>query len=120
LVKLRLGSADRATQVPGDFGMRQALHVVQQEDCAITGWQLSDGAPDGNAIDGSGKLQILHREQIQKRGFSITLGARPQFNRHGAMMVGTQAHQNHVHRQAVQPSRQSRVPAKRGELQKTL
>jgi hypothetical protein len=119
LVKLRLGSADGATQVPGNFAVRQAFHVVHQKNCAITVRQLPEGAPNGNPIDSPSELLILNRKQIQKRGFS-TLRAWPQLNRHGAMTVGTQAHQNHVYRQTVQPCRQSCVATERGELQKTL
>jgi len=66
LVKLGLGGADRATQVPGDFAVRQAFHVVQQEDSAIAGRQFPEGTSDGDPINGSGKLHILHRNQIQK------------------------------------------------------
>jgi hypothetical protein len=120
LVKLRLGGADRATQVPGDFAVRQAFHVVQQEYCAIAGRQPADGTTDGDPVNGSGKLQVLYRKQIQKRSFSSMLAARSLFNRNGAMTVGAQAHQNHVHGQPVKPGRQSRVSAERGELQKTL
>jgi hypothetical protein len=120
LVELRLGGADRATQISGDFAVRQAFHVVQQEHCAIAGRQLPEGTPDGDPINGSGKVQIFHRKKIQKRGFSSMLGARPQLNRYWAMTVGAQAHQHYVYSQPVQPSRQSRVPAERGELQKAL
>jgi len=66
LVKLGLGGADRAAQVPGDFAVRQAFHVVQQEDGAIAGRQLPEGTPDGDPINGSGKPLILHWKQIQK------------------------------------------------------
>jgi hypothetical protein len=61
LVKLRLGGANRATQVAGDFAVRQAFHVVQQEDGAIAVRQLPEGTPNGDPINGSGKLLILHR-----------------------------------------------------------
>jgi hypothetical protein len=61
LVKLRFGGADRATQAPGDFTVRQAFHIVQQEDGSIAVRQLPQGAPNGDPINGSGKLLILHR-----------------------------------------------------------
>jgi hypothetical protein len=119
LVKLGLGSTDRATQVPGNFAVRQAFHLVHQEDSAIACRQLREGTPDGDPIDSSRKLPVLHRKQIQKRSFSM-LGARAQLNRYRAMTVGAQAHKNYVYGQPVQPGGQSRVPAERGESQKTL
>jgi hypothetical protein len=119
LVKLRLWGADRATQVPGDFAVRQTFHVVQQENCAIAVRQPPEGAPNGNPIDSPDELLVLNRKKIQKRGFS-TLGARTQLNRHGAMTVGAQTHQNHIYGQTVQPRRQRCVPTEGGELQKTL
>ncbi len=103
LVKLGLGCADRATQIPGNLAVSQAFHVVQQEYCAIAGRKPPYGAADGDPVNGSRKLQILYWQQIQKRSFSRMLAARSEFNRNGAMTVGAQAHQYYVDGQTVQP-----------------
>jgi hypothetical protein len=101
LVKLRLRSADRATQISCNLAVRQPFHVVQQEDGPVASRQLPESTRDGDPIDGSGQLLIFHRKQIQKRSFSGMLAARPQFNRYGAMTVGAQAHEHHIDGQPV-------------------
>ena len=61
-VELRFAVSGGALEHGGDFVVLEALHVVEDEDHAISRGEGGDGALEGDAIDRAGELGVARSE----------------------------------------------------------
>ena len=113
-VQLRLGSPNRAAQHPGDLFVFVSLNIVQGEDRAVAGRQLTYGLIERYAIHYRHRIGVFSAFDDLDRSFAIIRGL--------LHLDATLAkmHQDLIDSQPVQPGGKSRLTTKASNFSKEL
>src|ERR1700723_85659 len=117
-VKLRFRVPDGTSQLAGEFVMLISLYFVQVKNLAASRRKLLNGTAQRNSVNHSGKTGIGFANITLERGRLIRYGLVE--GKHRRRLTAPQLHEDGVHRDAVEPSRKSRIPAERIDIAKDL
>ncbi len=118
-VQLGLGSALRPAQDPRNFVVVVALHVMQEEDNAVTRRQLGDGSLQLHAVDRSDQRRV-RRPQVWERASAFVPRPGVFIQRVLREPPLAHMHQDHIEDYTVEPGREGGFTAKRIDFSKHL
>jgi hypothetical protein len=118
-VQLRFRISNRAPANPGDLIVLEAFDVMENEHGPGTGWQLCNRAIESQAIDHAGETEVP-RSRLPVMTLRLIVAFIHFLDGSNDVGLPTEAHQDDIYGEPVQPSGERGIAAKTSDLSKQL